>query len=742
MAPTRAAELWVRYTVAGLANLPEARIVFLDELFVDPRRCLGQVLRHLGKDPQECDVAAAVSFLDRDLTTSAPAVPDSPQMAAAMRLHEAIRSDHDEIRTLVAALELRDTSVHVDVVRAMEHGRQAVQDERDQQARRLSEERQRERERRLQAEARAEELRERLRDLDDRTDRLKAQVGQQHDRLAELQERLQQQGQASQRLEHRLAREQTRFQRLRGRRVVRVALALAAPARPLFRFVRALRKRLGLRREQPLPELAATSDGRPDVAESSKARDPEPTSDPTPDEPPPLVGHLLSGRGDQALDRAVARTAAVRAAAAEPVTVVVPVHDAPIELERCLDSVRRNTAGAVQVLVIDDASTLDATRVVLGRYGQLDRVTVLRNDENLGFTRTVNRGFEHADGDVVILNSDTEVGPRWLERLRMAAYAADDIGSATAVSDNAGAFTVPTPGEYAPVPPYLTSEEAARVVGVGPWVLPETPTANGFCAYIRRDMLDEVGLFDAEAFPRGYGEENDLSMRAVARGWRHVVAGTVFVRHTRSASFGDEKHELMRHGRRMIDERHPDYSARVRQFMGGAAMATVRDRVRERWDRVDEHSGNPRVLHVVHAGIGGTPRTAADLAVGLSDTWQSFLLTCNGSRLRLRAVEDGNVVPIDALDVEPPIRFGEAGREDLLELYTTLLAELDLDLLHVRHLVKNSLDLVTAAHDIGLPVVLSLHDFYLVCPTIHLMDENGRFCGGVCTDGPGPVRSR
>src|SRR3712207_8814600 len=48
-------------------------------------------------------------------------------------------------------------------------------------------------------------------------------------------------------------------------------------------------------------------------------------------------------------------------------------------------------------------------------------------------------------------------------------------------------------------------------------------TGNGFCMYIRRDCLDAVGMLDEEAFPRGYGEENDFCMRATRDGWINLV---------------------------------------------------------------------------------------------------------------------------------------------------------------------------------------------------------------------------
>src|SRR5690606_10762342 len=131
---------------------------------------------------------------------------------------------------------------------------------------------------------------------------------------------------------------------------------------------------------------------------------------------------------------------------------------------------------------------------------------------NLGFTATVNRGLAEArDADVVLLNADAEVGPEWLAGLRRAAYSADDIGTATAVSDNAGAFSVPELEQANTLPPAWPFEASARAL----WqqaglAYPELPTGNGFCMYVRREVLAVIGGFDAVAFPQGYGEENDF----------------------------------------------------------------------------------------------------------------------------------------------------------------------------------------------------------------------------------------
>ena len=99
------------------------------------------------------------------------------------------------------------------------------------------------------------------------------------------------------------------------------------------------------------------------------------------------------------------------------VSIIVPIHNAGDELRRCLTSLARFTTWPAELLLIDDASTDPEIGEVLAQASELTGVRVLSNVVNLGFTATVNRGLRATGGDAVVLNSDTEVGPRWLEHL-------------------------------------------------------------------------------------------------------------------------------------------------------------------------------------------------------------------------------------------------------------------------------------------------------------------------------------
>ncbi|MEO8671239.1 MAG: glycosyltransferase [Tahibacter sp.] len=259
------------------------------------------------------------------------------------------------------------------------------------------------------------------------------------------------------------------------------------------------------------------------------------------------------------------------------VTIVVPVYNAPDLVRACLDSVLAHSTGPARLIVIDDASTDPAVAPLLARYAGLAGVQVLTNASNRGFTATVNHGMALAgDDDVVLLNADAQVAACWLDGLRRAICADPQTASATAVSDNAGAFSVPELERENPLPAMWTFEQAACALWQGAGTAyPRLPTGNGFCMYLRRAAIDVVGMFDAEAFAEGYGEENDWSQRAEAAGWHHVVVGNVMVRHARSMSFGhDRRARLGAQGMQVLRTRWPNYEAAV-----GATLFSFRRRV-------------------------------------------------------------------------------------------------------------------------------------------------------------------
>ena len=103
----------------------------------------------------------------------------------------------------------------------------------------------------------------------------------------------------------------------------------------------------------------------------------------------------------------------------EVVDVIIPVHNQFAVVIQCIESIL-NAEGSVghEVIVIDDASTDPELKRRLAAFAQGERITLRDNEQNMGFTRSVNRGMSvHGERDVLLLNSDTIVYDGWLDRV-------------------------------------------------------------------------------------------------------------------------------------------------------------------------------------------------------------------------------------------------------------------------------------------------------------------------------------
>lgn len=425
-------------------------------------------------------------------------------------------------------------------------------------------------------------------------------------------------------------------------------------------------------------------------------------------------------------------------------TVVVLVHNAAPAVADCLGALLEHTRFGAEdsLLVIDDASTEPEVAEVLRSLSERPGVGVLRQERNLGYTRTANRGLELAgNDDVVLLNSDTVVGPHWLRRLKATATSCARIGTVTAVSNAAGEFSVPAPGN-APPPEAGDSDMTARAVEDAGALPFEVPTGNGFCLYLKRAMIREVGGFDEVAFPEGYGEENDLCMRAGGLGWAHLVDPSVYVRHRRWASFGERRHALAEAGFRRVCERHPDYEGAIRAIGRTHGFIEARYRIGRQFRRLASggYRPRPRILYVISTRVGGTPQTNADLMRAVAGEFDAYALASDGHMLELLRAGADDYEPIERIVLSEPLCFARHASLEYDQVVRKLLLRYGIDLLHIRHLAWHGLGLIDVARDLGIPTVMSFHDYYCVCPSVHLLDDDAVFHPrGVAAHAPNPL---
>jgi GT2 family glycosyltransferase len=196
------------------------------------------------------------------------------------------------------------------------------------------------------------------------------------------------------------------------------------------------------------------------------------------------------------------------------------------QTRHCVEIARQTTAEPVDWIVVDNGS--------VEPISGLDRdVTLLLNSENLGFAGGVNRGLRHAFAlgaeYVWLLNNDAEPLPGALDALLAAARQDPSIGLASAIILNAdGNDAVEFHGglwdDYA-------YRKTADPMVYARWVA-DTPGKIwlvGTALLVNRRLIERIGFFDEAMF--AYWEDNDISRRCSAGGFRNVVVPEARVRH-------------------------------------------------------------------------------------------------------------------------------------------------------------------------------------------------------------------
>ena len=256
-------------------------------------------------------------------------------------------------------------------------------------------------------------------------------------------------------------------------------------------------------------------------------------------------------------------------AAACDYDILIPVFNAPDDVQRCIESLLRNTKSRHTIYLLDDASPDQRLAPLLAGFAaRHSHIKVVTAEKNGGFVANMNRGFALSRRDVVILNSDTEVTPGWLDRMDRCRRSHPAIGIVCPLSNNATILSVPKMNARNVLPPGMSPDAFAKlVVQHSERLYPQIPTAIGFCMIITRETLDAVGVFDP-VFGLGYGEENDLCLRAWAAGKQSVCCDDAYVQHYGEASFGRVAGigERRRRNAELLERRWPQYSTSVYRY--------------------------------------------------------------------------------------------------------------------------------------------------------------------------------
>lgn len=363
-----------------------------------------------------------------------------------------------------------------------------------------------------------------------------------------------------------------------------------------------------------------------------------------------------------------------------PIVLIIPVYKDFISFSNCITSIMKSCNNSkLVVLIINDATPEREIRKSLDtiRASQED-ITVIENNENLGFVCSINIGLRYAkniypNSDVILLNSDTEVPPGFADHLLEAAYISTDIGTVTPLSNN---------GEYTsfPIPFVANSELDYQQIRMldsmayrGEKVVEDIPSGIGFCLYIKIDCLNAVGMLD-ETITDGYLEDLDFSMRTRENGLRNVCSANVFVGHCGARSFTTRKRALVMRNMKVLEAKYPHHAEESAAFVATDPLFKHRQKLeacairKKKFQSIIIHSTNVSE-HLLISRVLDKKSVGPNVLLVETSTKEFFKLRdpdggvpqsleCNlssltGLKLMISILNDQNVARCELIDISP-----------------------------------------------------------------------------------------
>ncbi|MCP4357234.1 MAG: glycosyltransferase [Chloroflexi bacterium] len=246
------------------------------------------------------------------------------------------------------------------------------------------------------------------------------------------------------------------------------------------------------------------------------------------------------------------------------ISVIIPAYNAARTIDVCLAALQNQTLAAAEyeVIVVDDGSTDDTAA-----RAQKTNVTLLRQPHNKGAAAARNLGLTAATGDIICFtDADCVPRPDWLAELTRPLQDPSISGGKGIYETNQQQLVARfVQIEYEDKYDLMHGQETIDFV-------------DTYSAVYRHSALDAVGGFDERIF---YVEDQELSFRLVAQGYKMVFCPTAVVSHTHSDTIrkyarkkymiGYHKAQFIRrYPNRVIRDSHTPQSLKVQ--MGLAAL--------------------------------------------------------------------------------------------------------------------------------------------------------------------------
>jgi hypothetical protein len=249
--------------------------------------------------------------------------------------------------------------------------------------------------------------------------------------------------------------------------------------------------------------------------------------------------------------------------------------------------------------------------------------------------------------------------------------------------------------------------------------------------FIKRSVLNEIGILDEENFNKGYGEENDFCCRAIEHGYINVLCDDTFIYHKGSMSFKEQTKKYIEENSVVLKKKYPYYFKNISEFIKKNPLSDIHENIKL---HIKLNNKKRNVLYIFHNNtflsdncLKDAPELHLRYLIEHINEINRFVLISNGKQLLLIALVDNDKIYFK-FDIQEEITYTTFHLYQYENILEQIITGFNIDLIHVQHLKNHTLDITEVALRLGIPKVITLYDFYMLCPLGDFINSEGKKC--------------
>ena len=412
-------------------------------------------------------------------------------------------------------------------------------------------------------------------------------------------------------------------------------------------------------------------------------------------------------------------------------TIIMPITNSH-NLKQSIQSILDNTNTSYELMLINDNIKDIQVQKILSEFEKYDQITIINNQKSYGYVQNINQAINKSTDDIVIVDSNNIFTNKWLQKLKIKAYSNKDFATVTSLFNKSPYYQISDDDDFIKdnletIANNIEKKSRNTILAI--------PTSDIRCMYIKRQAIYKTGFFDIN-FTKEYSAI-DYSRRLLNRGWRNALDTSTFI-------YNQNEFNKDSTDKNNLFKQYPELKEQINEYIESIELNNIIRNIK--YGIKSDNTKKKCILYALHGGIGGTLHTSIELIKNINNQLDAYLLITSTDKIELYKYSDNGQCNFTLQEEEFKKQLNllrvwklkskytllDTSNKQIKWIYFNLLVYLNVDIVHIRHLIKSSLDLPYITGRIGIPTVLSFHDFYYVCPSHNLIDDNRQYCGGIC----------